>query len=540
MMNDVKEREEALCMQVLGNMDNAEYKKILSKDALIFLEALVKKFGERRQNLLTDREAKQAQFDAGALPDFRDDTAAIRDDKTWKVATPPPELLDRRVEITGPIERKMVINALNSGAKVFMCCFEDASSPTWENMVDGQINLRDANLGTISYYDEKKQKNYQLVNNPALLIARPRGIHLPEQSIQFNNQPIAGCLMDFALYFFHNYQSRADQGLGVYYYIPKLESMEEAQWWDDIFSFTEQYFKVPKGTIRATVLIETLPAVFQMDEILYAMRDHIVAMNCGRWDYIFSYIKTLKNHQDRILPDRHGIGMDQEFLNAYSQLLVRTCHARGALAMGGMSAFIPVKDPTEMERVTAKVIEDKQRESKNGHDGTWVAHPALVDLAMSEFNKHLNGKVNQIDFQSPQHEISAELLLKPCEGTRDEAGVRKNIRIALYYIEAWIQGHGCVPIYGLMEDAATAEISRANIWQWIHHGVTLDDGQTFTKELFHSWLYQELDTIKQEVGEARYAAGRFEETADLFYQLSTAEAFAAFLTLPSYGLLQAS
>ncbi|GMM87748.1 malate synthase A [Vibrio fortis] len=540
MMNDVKEREEALCMQVLGNMDNAEYKKILSKDALIFLEVLVKKFGERRQNLLTDREAKQAQFDAGALPDFRDDTAAIRDDKTWKVATPPPELLDRRVEITGPIERKMVINALNSGAKVFMCCFEDASSPTWENMVDGQINLRDANLGTISYYDEKKQKNYQLVNSPALLIARPRGIHLPEQSIQFNNQPIAGCLMDFALYFFHNYQSRADQGLGVYYYIPKLESMEEAQWWNDIFSFTEQYFKVPKGTIRATVLIETLPAVFQMDEILYAMRDHIVAMNCGRWDYIFSYIKTLKNHQDRILPDRHGIGMDQEFLNAYSQLLVRTCHARGALAMGGMSAFIPAKDPAEMERVTAKVIEDKQRESKNGHDGTWVAHPALVYLAMSEFDKHLDGKVNQIDFQSPQHEISAELLLKPCEGTRDEAGVRKNIRIALYYIEAWIQGHGCVPIYGLMEDAATAEISRANIWQWIHHGVTLDDDQTFTKELFHSWLYQELDTIKQEVGEARYAAGRFEETANLFYQLSTAKAFAAFLTLPSYGLLQAS
>lgn len=389
MMNDVKEREDALCMQVLGNMDNAEYKKILSRDALIFLEALVKKFGERRQNLLTDRETKQAQFDAGALPNFREDTASIRDDKTWKVATPPPELLDRRVEITGPIERKMVINALNSGAKVFMCCFEDASSPTWENMVDGQINLRDANLGTISYYDEKKQKNYQLVNNPALLIARPRGIHLPEQSIQFNNQPIAGCLMDFALYFFHNYQSRAEQGLGVYYYIPKLESMEEAQWWDDIFSFTEQYFNVPKGTIRATVLIETLPAVFQMDEILYAMRDHIVAMNCGRWDYIFSYIKTLKNHQDRILPDRHGIGMDQEFLNAYSQLLVRTCHARGALAMGGMSAFIPTKDPAEMERVTAKVIEDKQRESKNGHDGTWVAHPALVDLAMSEFDKHL-------------------------------------------------------------------------------------------------------------------------------------------------------
>jgi malate synthase len=263
-------------------------------------------------------------------------------------------------------------------------------------------------------------------------------------------------------------------------------------------------------------------------------------MNCGRWDYIFSYIKTLKNHKDRILPDRHGIGMDQEFLNAYSQLLVRTCHARGALAMGGMSAFIPAKDPQEMARVTAKVIEDKQRESQNGHDGTWVAHPALVDLAMSIFDKHLDGKVNQMDFQSPEHVINADTLLKPCEGSRDEAGVRKNIRIALYYIEAWIQGYGCVPIYGLMEDAATAEISRANIWQWIHHGVTLDDGQTFTKSLFHSWLYQELDTIKHEVGDSRYAAGRFEETADLFYQLSTAEEFAAFLTLPSYGLLQES
>ncbi|CAK1709688.1 malate synthase A [Vibrio crassostreae] len=540
MMNDVKEREEVQCMQVLGNMDNSEYKEILSKDALKFLEALVNKFGDRRHALLSDRDIKQAQYDEGELPDFRKDTISIRQNKEWKVATPPPELLDRRVEITGPIERKMVINALNSGAKVFMCCFEDASSPTWANMVEGQINLRDANLGTISYFDEKKQKRYQLNDDPALLIARPRGIHLPEQSIQFNNQPIGGCLMDFALYFFHNYQSRAQQGLGVYYYIPKLESMEEAQWWDDIFSFTESYFQVPKGTIRATVLIETLPAVFQMEEILYAMRDHIVAMNCGRWDYIFSYIKTLKNHKDRILPDRHGIGMDQEFLNAYSQLLVRTCHARGALAMGGMSAFIPAKDPQEMARVTAKVIEDKQRESQNGHDGTWVAHPALVDLAMSIFDKHLDGKVNQMDFQSPEHVINADLLLKPCEGSRDEAGVRKNIRIALYYIEAWIQGYGCVPIYGLMEDAATAEISRANVWQWIHHGVTLDDDQTFTKQLFHSWLYQELDTIKHEVGDSRYTAGRFEETADLFYQLSTAEEFAAFLTLPSYGLLQES
>ncbi|MCG9724999.1 malate synthase A [Vibrio brasiliensis] len=537
-VNDVAEREETACLRVVGNTDNPEFQAILSKEALSFLTKLVEKFAPRRDALLQAREQQQQRYDAGELPGFRTDTQQIREDKSWKVATPPPELLDRRVEITGPIDRKMVINALNSGAKVFMCCFEDASSPTWENMVQGQINLRDANARTISYHDEAKNKHYQLSDDPALLIARPRGLHLPEQSIQYADKPIPGCLMDFALYFYHNYLTRAEQGLGVYYYIPKLESMEESQWWDDVFSFTEEYFGVERGTIRATVLIETLPAVFQMDEMLYAMRDHIVAMNCGRWDYIFSYIKTLKNHADRILPDRHVVGMDKEFLNAYSQLLVRTCHQRGALAMGGMSAFIPAKDPAEMERVTAKVIEDKERESRNGHDGTWVAHPALVDLAMSIFEKNLDGKQNQLDFVSPAHEIGADLLLKPCEGSRDEAGVRKNIRIALYYIEAWIQGHGCVPIYGLMEDAATAEISRANIWQWIHHGVDLDDGQTFTKELFHQWLYQELDTIKQEVGEARFAAGRFEQTADLFFELSTAKEFATFLTLPSYQLLQ--
>jgi len=536
-LNDVAEKEETACLRVVGNMDHPEYQTILSKEALSFLTKLVEKFAPRRDALLQARKEQQQRYDAGELPNFRSDTQAIRDNKSWKVATPPAELLDRRVEITGPVDRKMVINALNSGAKVFMCCFEDASSPTWENMVEGQINLRDANARTISYHDQAKNKHYQLNDDPALLIARPRGLHLPEQSIQYANKPIPGCLMDFALYFYHNYLNRAEQGLGVYYYIPKLESMEESQWWDDVFSFTEDYFGVQRGTIRATVLIETLPAVFQMDEMLYAMRDHIVAMNCGRWDYIFSYIKTLKNHADRILPDRHVVGMDKEFLNAYSQLLVRTCHQRGALAMGGMSAFIPAKEPAEMSRVTAKVIEDKERESRNGHDGTWVAHPALVDLAMSVFEKNLDGKPNQLDFVSPSHEIGADILLKPCDGTRDEAGVRKNIRIALYYIEAWIQGHGCVPIYGLMEDAATAEISRANIWQWIHHSVALDDGQIFTKELFHTWLYQELDTIKQEVGDARYAAGRFEQTADLFFELSTAEEFATFLTLPSYQFL---
>lgn len=527
-----------LCMQVKGSIKTDEYKTILTPNALAFLQKLVENFANRHQSLLFIREEKQASFDNGALPGFRDDTKAIREDKSWRIAAIPAPLQDRRVEITGPVERKMVINALNSGAKVFMCCFEDATAPSWENMIQGQINLRDANNGTISYHDSKKDKNYTLNDDPALLIARPRGLHLPEDHITFNGKAIPGCLMDFALYFYHNHQARADKGLGVYYYLPKLESMEEAQWWNDVFNFTENYFNKKQGTIRATVLIETLPAVFQMDEILYAMREHIVAMNCGRWDYIFSYIKTLKNHKDKILPDRHGVTMDKAFLNAYSQLLINTCHQRGALAMGGMSAFIPSKDPTDMQQVLTKVVEDKHRESLNGHDGTWVAHPGLVHVAMEIFDNHLGERQNQLDFfPDSAGNITAEELLSPCEGTRNEEGVRKNIRIALYYIEAWIRGVGCVPIYGLMEDAATAEISRASIWQWIHHSVTLDDGQVFTAALFRRWLAQELDSIKYEIGADAYSQRRFEETATLFDNISTAEKFAAFLTLPSYPLL---
>lgn len=530
--------QQSRAINVVGELATEQQKAILSEPALDFLNALVTKFSAPLEQALHLRRERQKQFDAGELPDFREDTKNIREDKSWKVAPIPKTLQDRRVEITGPVERKMVINALNSGAKIFMCCFEDASSPTWENMLDGQVNLRDANAGTISYYDEKKDKQYDLVAEPAQLLARPRGLHLPERHIEYNGQPIAGCLMDFALYFFHNYQTRAQQGEGVYYYIPKLESMEEAKWWDDVFRFTEEYFKVEIGTIRATVLVETLPAVFQMEEMLYVMRDHIVAMNCGRWDYIFSYIKTLKNHKDRILPDRHSVGMDKPFLNAYSQLLVKTCHARGALAMGGMSAFIPNSDPAVMQQVLTKVEEDKNRESSNGHDGTWVAHPKLVDVAMEIFDNKLGGQVNQMDFDSSHvGNITAEQLLAPCDGPRNEEGLRKNIRIALYYIEAWISGVGCVPIYGLMEDAATAEISRASIWQWIKHGVKLDDGQVVTEEYFRTLLAEELITIKQEVGEQRYAQGRFEETAKMFDTLSTQDDFAEFLTLPSYPLL---
>lgn len=543
-MHKTQEREqEAAANQthaitVIGTLQSAQQQAILSPSAVEFLDALVTKFSAPLDEVMALRRQRQAQFDDGELPDFRSDTQHIRQDKSWKVAPIPAVLQDRRVEITGPVDRKMVINALNSGAKIFMCCFEDASAPTWENMIDGQVNLKDANAGTISYFDEKKGKSYDLVSNPAQLLARPRGLHLPEKHIQYNGKPIAGCLMDFALYFFHNYQTRAQKGDGVYYYIPKLESMEEAKWWDDVFTFTEDYFSVERGTIKATVLIETLPAVFQMEEMLYVMREHIVAMNCGRWDYIFSYIKTLKNHKDRILPDRHSIGMDKPFLNAYSQLLVKTCHARGALAMGGMSAFIPNADPEVMAQVRAKVEDDKDRESSNGHDGGWVAHPKLVDIVMEIFEKKLNGNINQIDYDSSYvGEITAKQLLEPCTGPRNEEGLRKNIRIALYYIEAWIGGVGCVPIYGLMEDAATAEISRAGIWQWIKHGVKLDDGQVVTEAYFRSLLAEELITIKQEVGEQRYAQGRFEETAKMFDTLSTQDDFAEFLTLPSYSLL---
>nr|WP_104399472.1 malate synthase A [Vibrio penaeicida] len=531
------ERNSQPKLTVTGDLKKSGYQEIFSKEALDLLENLAAKFETRRKQLLDERAQKQTLFDAGQLPGYRDDTRQIREDISWRVAPIPPSLQDRRVEITGPIDRKMVINALNSGAKVFMCCFEDASSPTWDNMVQGQINLRDANNGSIAFEDLRKNKHYTLNSDPALLIARPRGIHLPEGNIQLNGEPIGGCLMDFALYCFHNLESRRANGEGVYYYIPKLESMEEAQWWDDVFSETEQYLGVPTGTIKATILVETLPAVFQMDEILYAMRDHIVAMNCGRWDYIFSYIKTLKNHQDRILPDRHCVGMDKPFLEAYSKQLIHTCHQRGALAMGGMSAFIPSKDPAEMEQVASKVIADKSREAQNGHDGTWVAHPALVDIALNVFNEHLKGATNQLDYMPDVSHISEAALLEPCEGPRNEEGVRKNIRIALYYMEAWTRGEGCVPIYGLMEDAATAEISRASIWQWIHHGITLDDGSVFTAAIFKDWLQQELTTIESEIGSDTYQQRRFPETTELFYRLSTDKQFATFLTLPSYHLL---
>ncbi len=514
-----------------------EHQAIFPAEAQTFLSLLCDNFAGRVEQLLQAREEKQARIDAGELPDFLPETQDIREG-SWKILGIPQDLQDRRVEITGPTDRKMVINALNANVKVFMADFEDSMSPAWSGVLDGQVNLRDAVNGTISYTNPGNGKQYELSDDPAVLICRVRGLHLKEKHVKWNEQIIPGSLFDFALYFYNNYKALLKKGSGPYFYIPKLQSHHEAKWWSDVFHFTEEYFGLETGTIKATVLIETLPAVFEMDEILFSLKEHIVGLNCGRWDYIFSYIKTLKNHPERVLPDRQVVTMDKPFLNAYSRLLVRTCHKRGAFAMGGMAAFIPAKDPQENQKVLDKIHNDKSLEANNGHDGTWVAHPGLADTAMEVFSAILGERPNQLDVsRSEDAPITAAELLEPCEGQRTEEGMRHNIRVALQYIEAWISGNGCVPIYGLMEDAATAEISRASIWQWIQHGKSLDNGQKVTKELFESYLKQEVEVVKQEIGEQRYQAGRFEEAAQLMAKLTTSDELTNFLTIPGYDYL---
>ncbi|WP_421351343.1 malate synthase A [Aeromonas veronii] len=514
-----------------------EYAQILTPDAVALVSELVERFAPQRGELLKQRVARQARIDGGELPDFLPETAHIREGD-WTIRGIPADLQDRRVEITGPVERKMVINALNANVKVFMADFEDSLAPAWSKVIEGQINLRDAVNGTISY-TSPEGKAYTLSTDPAVLICRVRGLHLPEKHVTFDGEPIPGGLFDFALYFLHNYQALLAKGSGPYFYVPKLQSHLEGRWWSEVFAWTEDKFGLPRGTIKATVLIETLPAVFEMDELLYQMKDHIVALNCGRWDYIFSYIKTLKNHPDRVLPDRQVVTMDKPFLSAYSRLLIKTCHKRGALAMGGMAAFIPAKDAAANEQVFAKVKADKEREANNGHDGTWVAHPGLADTAMAVFNATIAaGAKNQIGVLREQDApITATDLLAPCEGERTEAGMRTNIRVALQYLEAWINGNGCVPIYGLMEDAATAEISRTSIWQWIRHGKSLSNGKVVTKELFRQMLAEELEVVKAEVGTARWQTGRFAEARDLMEEITCADTLIDFLTLPGYERL---
>lgn len=513
---------------------------IFTEGAVALLESLCREFADEVPALLAKRKDKQARIDKGSLPDFLPETRAIRDG-AWQIRGIPDDLLDRRVEITGPVERKMVINALNANAKVFMADFEDSLAPSWEKVVEGQINLRDAVRGDIEYTAPDTGKHYKLGPNPAVLICRVRGLHLKEKHVQFNGKAIPGSLFDFALYFYHNYRQLLAKGSGPYFYIPKLESHIEARWWAKVFAFVEERFCLQAGTIKCTCLIETLPAVFEMDEILYELRSNIVALNCGRWDYIFSYIKTLKRHSDRVLPDRQAVTMDTPFLSAYSRLLIKTCHKRGALAMGGMAAFIPAKDPVQNEAVLQRVRRDKELEARNGHDGTWVAHPGLADTAMGIFNEYIGqDHCNQLhitrDVDAP---ILASELLKTCDGERAEQGMRLNIRIALQYLEAWISGNGCVPIYGLMEDAATAEISRASIWQWIQHGKSLSNGKLVTKQLFKDMLVEELSNVKKEVGSDRFTHGKFTQAAVLLEDITTSDELVDFLTLPGYEMLTA-
>jgi malate synthase len=511
--------------------------EILSKEALDLLATFVRLFGARRDALLRARAERQRRFDAGALPDFLPETRGVRE-SAWTIRGVPPDLLDRRVEITGPPDRKMVINALNAPVKAFMADFEDSLAPTWNNVIEGQINLRDANARTISYDDPATGKHYALTGTPCVLIARMRGLHLPEAHVLYEGQPIPGALFDFILYFHHNLKQLLANGSGPYFYVPKLEHYEEARWWSDVFSFAEDHAGLPRGMIKATFLIETLPAAFQMDEILFSARDHAVGLNCGRWDYIFSYIKTLGEHADRVLPDRQVLTMDQPFLDALSRLLVRTCHRRGALAMGGMSAIIPSKDAKTNEIAFAAVRADKLREARLGCDGAWVAHPGLAETVMSVFDEVMGNKPNQLDVtRDSDPPITAVNLLTPADGPHSEANMRRNIRVSLQYVEAWLNGYGCVPIYGLMEDAATAEISRTSIWQWLRHGQRLDDGRVSEKELFEAWLPQEMRQVRNEIGSDRYDAGRFNEAAALLHDLVLGKPIAPFLTLPAYATL---
>lgn len=534
--NNIK-RTSPQSMLVINSELAPEHQEIFPLEAQTFLSFLCAQFSERVDSLLEEREQKQLRIDAGELPDFLSETQDIREG-SWKILGIPQDLQDRRVEITGPTDRKMVINALNANVKVFMADFEDSMSPAWGKVLDGQVNLRDAVNGDISYTNESNGKQYQLSDDPAVLICRVRGLHLKEKHVEFNGQIIPGALFDFALYFYNNYKTLLKKGSGPYFYIPKLQSHQEAKWWSDVFHFTEDFFGLDTGTIKATVLIETLPAVFEMDEILFNLKEHIVGLNCGRWDYIFSYIKTLRNHPDRILPDRQVVTMDKPFLKAYSQLLVKTCHRRGAFAMGGMAAFIPAKDPQVNQQVLDKVLGDKSLEANNGHDGTWVAHPGLADTAMSVFDQKLGERTNQLNvLRKDDSPITAQVLLAPCDGAITEQGMRHNIRVALQYIEAWISGNGCVPIYGLMEDAATAEISRASIWQWIQHEQKLDNGQVVTKSLFESYLTEEIQVVRQEVGEERFINGRFEEASALMSELTTSDELTNFLTVPGYDYL---
>ncbi len=515
---------------------SAEFGGILSHEALTLVANLHRAFEARRQSLLAARAARQREFDRGLLPDFLPETKSLRE-ADWTVSPQPADLQDRRVEITGPTDRKMVINALNCGAYTFMADFEDANCPTWENMIDGQINLRDANLRTISL--EQNGKHYRLNENTAVLIPRPRGWHLDEKHVLIDGQPVAGGIFDFALYFFHNAKTLLARGSGPYFYLPKMESHLEARLWNDIFVMAQQALGVPQGSIRATCLIETVVAAFEMDEFLWELREHSAGLNIGRWDYIFSCIKKFRSNSKFCLADRSQVTMTSPFMRAYALLLVKTCHRRGAPAMGGMAAQIPIKnDPVANDAAMEKVRQDKLREVTDGCDGTWVAHPALVPIAKAVFDAHMPGP-NQYSRQRPDVQVSAADLLdfRP-EAPITEAGLRNNISVGIQYLGAWLAGNGCVPVFNLMEDAATAEISRSQIWQWIRSdkGV-LDDGRKVTATLFSQLVAEELPKVRSTLGEAAWQAGKYAEGAALFEQITLGD-YVEFLTLPAYEQIQ--
>jgi malate synthase len=525
-------------VQILGAR-NKQFDEILTPEALNFIVDLERRFGPKRRELLAARVNRQAKFDAGERPDFLPETAEIRKGD-WTVSPLPADLLDRRVEITGPVDRKMVINALNSGASIFMADFEDSNTPTWGNLIEGHLNLRDAVRRTITYTDPTTSKAYKLNPTIAVLLVRPRGWHLPEKHVIVDGKPMSGSLFDFGLFFWHNAKEQLARGTGPYFYLPKLESHLEARLWNDVFLHAQESLGLKRGTIKATVLIETILATFEMDEILYELREHSSGLNAGRWDYIFSFIKKFANDPDAILPDRGRVTMTTHFLRSYVKLLIKTCHHREVHAMGGMSAYIPnKKDEAANRTAMEQVLADKEREASDGHDGTWVAHPGLVALAKEVFDR-IMPQPNQISRKLADVQVTAADLLGAPAGEITEAGVRQNIAVSIGYLESWLRGIGCVPLFNLMEDAATAEISRAQLWQWIHHKSHLSDGRPVTLDLCLKMIDEELAKVRQSVGDAQFRTSRYTEAAGILRDLIQSTQFVDFLTLPAYEKLNAT
>jgi malate synthase len=514
---------------------HAAYKEILTAEALHFIRALHLRFNPHRKNLVMERQAVQHKIDNGWRPCFNPDTSIIRDSQ-WLISPVPDDLKDRRVEITGPVDRKMIINAMNSGANVFMADFEDSNAPNWNNVIGGQINLRDAINKSISFTNENG-KEYRLNEKVATLFVRPRGWHLEEKHIEIDGEPVSGSLLDFGLYFFHNAKALLKNGSGPYFYLPKLESYKEARLWDDVFVFSQNYCGVPYGSIKATVLVETILASFQLNEILWELRDHSAGLNCGRWDYIFSFIKKFRNVPGQIFPGRSQVTMTVPFMRAYTQLVIQTCHKRGAHAMGGMAAQIPIKGDEQANGLAmAKVKADKLREVRDGHDGTWVAHPGLVSLAKEIFDTYMTTP-NQIHIKREDFSCTEKDLLQLPEGTITEEGLRHNINVGILYLESWLRGNGAAALYNLMEDAATAEICRTQVWQWLHNRSKLNDGRAITHCLYEDLRDEEIEKIQHAVGSKGYQEGKFTQAICIFNKLVVQDKWEDFLTLPAYDLI---